>query len=229
MPSSNLPVKLKFWTDEPQIPSAGGATLHTASCTPLMSAVFRVKSQRRREGRVWREGGGGGVCLDPGQPSKRGKPGAQEVGMHIVMQLCKEKKGKDSECLEALVLKAPVHPFPLPISVAVAKGRSLLGGCGEGWGLKVGSQPLTLGCSVPALAPARPPGIWSDRGPQRGQAGWRNRRPTWNFRMFIFYVFQGSHKSAPNTKTLRISHFQPRLLSAPAQWGHHQLFTRLPS
>ena len=61
------------------------------------------------------------MCLDPGQPSRRSKPGGQEVGMHTIMQLCQGKERKDSEYPEALVLKAPVHPSPLPISVAVSE------------------------------------------------------------------------------------------------------------
>lgn len=88
--------------------------------SPHVSSLQGEKPEEKGEG-LERRGREGGVCLDPGQPSRRGKPGAQEVGMHTVMQLCQGKERKDSEYLEALVLKAPVYPSPLPISVAVSE------------------------------------------------------------------------------------------------------------
>lgn len=85
----------------PRYPELVGHVAHCLMYSPHVSSLQGEKPEEKGEG-LERRGREGGVCLDPGQPSRRGKPGAQEVGMHIVLQLCKEKKGKILNVLRPL-------------------------------------------------------------------------------------------------------------------------------
>lgn len=92
------------------------------------------------------------------------------------------------------------------------------------------SHRLTLGCSVPVPSPYLSPQGFGQTGALKRPSWMEEQRPTWNFPGCYLLCFSKVLTNLPQTlRTLQNLSLPARLLSAPAQWGHHQLSQGSPT